>query len=105
MKNIFLFIFSLTYLNSFSQCVDPVITWFQTFEYSVLIDGINNSAIDYYEIEYKAYETFTPGDGTAQTYTFSEFPHTITGLIPGTPYYFTNRSVCNDGTVSAWNDN
>ena len=105
MKNIYLFIFSLTYLNSFSQCVDPVITWFQTFEYSVLIDGINNSAIDYYEIEYKAYETFTPGDGTAQTYTFSEFPHTITGLIPGTPYYFTNRSVCNDGTVSAWNDN
>ena len=105
MKNIYLFIFSLTYLNSFSQCVDPVITWFQTFEYSVLIDGVNNSAIDYYEIEYKAYETFTPGDGTAQTYTFSEFPHTITGLIPGTPYYFTNRSVCNDGTVSAWNDN
>ena len=45
------------------------------------------------------------GDGTAETYTFSGFPHTIPGLMPGTPYYFTNRGVCNDGSVSDWNDN
>ena len=25
--------------------------------------------------------------------------------MPGTPYYFTNRGVCNDGSVSDWNDN
>lgn len=95
----------LAYVNSFSQCPNPDIFWFQTGEDFVYIDGNNNNQIDYYEIEYKANETFIPGDGTAEIYTFSSFPNTIPNLTPGTPYYFTNRAVCNDGSVSLWNDN
>ena len=95
----------LVYVNSFSQCPNPDIFWFQTGEDFAYIDGNNNNQIDYYEIEYKANETFIPGDGTAEIYTFSSFPNTIPNLTPGTPYYFTNRAVCNDGSVSLWNDN
>ena len=105
MKNLYFLLLTFFSINIYSQCPDPDITWFQTGEDFVFINGNNNSQIDYYEIEYKAFETFTPGDGTAETYTFSEFPHTIPGLMPGTPYYFTNRGVCNDGSVSDWNDN
>ena len=105
MKNLYLLLLTFFSINIYSQCPDPEITWFQTGEDFVFINGNNNSQIDYYEIEYKAFETFTPGDGTAETYTFSGFPHTIPGLMPGTPYYFTNRGVCNDGSVSDWNDN
>ena len=105
MKNLYFLLLTFLSVNIYSQCPDPDITWFQTGEDFVFINGNNNSQIDYYEIEYKAFETFTPGDGTAETYTFSGFPHTIPGLMPGTPYYFTNRGVCNDGSVSDWNDN
>ena len=105
MKNLYFLLLTFFSINIYSQCPDPDITWFQTGEDFVFINGNNNSQIDYYEIEYKAFETFTPGDGTAETYTFSGFPHTIPGLMPGTPYYFTNRGVCNDGSVSDWNDN
>jgi len=105
MKQLYSLILLFFCLNIFSQCPNPDIFWFETGEDFVFINGNNNSQIDYYEIEYKAYETFTPGDGTAESYTFSGFPHTITGLMPGTPYYFTNRGVCNDGSVSDWNDN
>ena len=105
MKQIYLLVLILLSTNIYSQCPNPDIFWFETGQDFVFINGNNNSQIDYYEIEYKAYETFTPGDGTAETYTFSGFPHTITGLMPGTPYYFTNRGVCNDGSASAWNDN
>ena len=105
MKNLYLLLLTFLSINIYSQCPDPDITWFQTGEDFVFINGNDNGQIDYYEIEYKAFETFTPGDGTAETYTFSGFPHTIPGLMPGTPYYFTNRGVCNDGSVSDWNDN
>jgi hypothetical protein len=54
----------LAYVNSFSQCPNPDIFWFQTGEDFAYIDGNNNNQIDYYEIEYKANETFIPGDGT-----------------------------------------
>ena len=105
MKNLYFLLLTFFSINIYSQCPDPDITWFQTGEDFVFINGNDNGQIDYYEIEYKAFETFTPGDGTAETYTFSGFPHTIPGLMPGTPYYFTNRGVCNDGSVSDWNDN
>jgi len=39
------------------------------------------------------------------TFTFNEFPATLTGLESSTLYYFTIRSVCSDGTVSEWTDN
>ena len=72
---------------------------------SASFNGTNNSAITSYEIEYNQGETFTPGDGTAQVYTFNEFPHTLEGLEPGTLYYFTIRSICGDGNFSDWSDN
>ena len=72
---------------------------------SASFNGTNNSAITSYEIEYNQGETFTPGDGTAQSYTFNEFPHTLPGLEPGTLYYFTIRSICADGNFSEWSDN
>tara|TARA_A100001011_G_scaffold374347_1_gene434733 strand:- start:75 stop:1733 length:1659 start_codon:yes stop_codon:yes gene_type:complete len=105
MKHLYFLLLTFSSINIYSQCPDPDIFWFQTGEDFVFLNGNNNNQIDYYEVEYKAYETFTPGDGTAETYTFSGFPHTIPGLMPGTPYYFTNRSICNDGSTSEWNDN
>ena len=105
MKQFYFLILVFLSTNIYSQCPNPDIFWFETGEDFVFINGNNNTQIDYFEIEYKANETFTPGDGTAETYTFNAFPHTITGLMPGTPYYFTNRAVCNDGSVSDWNDN
>ncbi len=100
----FLFIFLISF-NLFSQCPNPDIFWWEMGEDFAFVNGNDNNQIDYYEIEYKVGETFVPGDGTAQSYTFSGFPHTIPNLSPGTPYYFTNRAVCNDGSVSEWNDN
>ena len=84
MKQLYFLALIFLSVNIYSQCPNPDITWFETGEDFVFINGNNNSQIDYYEIEYKAYETFTPGDGTAETYTFSGFPHTISGLMPGT---------------------
>ena len=46
-KTFYFFVFSLIYLNSFSQCPDPVVTYFQTFEYSVLIVQLNLKQIYY----------------------------------------------------------
>ena len=97
--------FLLITLNSFSQCDPPEIYyWDMGLDY-VYMDGNNNSEVDYYEIEFNEGESFTPGDGTAQAYTFNNFPHTMSGLSSGTIYYFTIRSVCNDGSVSDWTNN
>ena len=68
-------------------------------------DGTNFSTVASYEVEYNLGSSFTPGDGTASTFTFNEFPATLTGLESSTLYYFTIRSVCSDGTVSEWTDN
>ena len=77
MKQFYFLVLILISTNLYSQCPNPDIFWFETGEDFAFINGNNNSQIDYYEIEYKAYETFTPGDGTAEIYTFSGFPHTF----------------------------
>ncbi|MDB9712268.1 choice-of-anchor J domain-containing protein [Flavobacteriaceae bacterium] len=87
------------------DCPEPDIFSWTMGSVSASFNGTNNSAITSYEIEYNQGETFTPGDGTAQSYTFNEFPHTLPGLEPGTLYYFTIRSICADGNFSEWSDN
>ena len=77
MKQFYCLVLIFLSTNLYSQCPNPDIFWFETGEDFAFINGNNNSQIDYYEIEYKAYETFTPGDGTAEIYTFSGFPHTF----------------------------
>jgi hypothetical protein len=68
-------------------------------------DGTNFSTVASYEVEYNLGSSFTPGDGTASTFTFESFPATLTGLESSTLYYFTIRSICTDGTISDWADN
>ncbi|MDC1534991.1 choice-of-anchor J domain-containing protein [Flavobacteriaceae bacterium] len=87
------------------DCPEPDIFSWTMGSVSASFNGTNNSAITSYEIEYNQGDTFTPGDGTAQSYTFNEFPHTLPGLEPGTLYYFTIRSICADGNFSEWSDN
>ena len=91
--------------SSNSDCPEPDIFSWTMGTVSASFNGTNNSAITSYEIEYNQGETFTPGDGTAQVYTFNEFPHTLEGLEPGTLYYFTIRSICGDDNFSEWSDN
>jgi hypothetical protein len=90
--------------SSNSDCPEPDVFSWTMGTVSASFNGTNNSAITSYEIEYNQGETFTPGDGTAQVYTFNEFPHTLEGLEPGTLYYFTMRSICGDDNFSEWSD-
>ena len=86
------------------DCPSPQITsWTMTGD-GASFDGTNQSEIIGYQIEYST-STFTPGDGTATVYEFDSFPHTMTGLDPGTTYYFTIRSICGDDDYSDWSDN
>ena len=87
------------------DCPEPDISSWTMGAASASFNGANSSSIASYEIEYNQGETFIPGDGTAQSYTFNEFPNTLTGLDPGTLYYFTIRSICADGNFSEWSDN
>ena len=86
------------------DCPSPQITsWTMTGD-GASFDGTNQNEIIGYQIEYST-STFTPGDGTATVYEFDSFPHTMTGLDPGTTYYFTIRSICGDDDYSDWSDN
>ena len=105
MKQIYLLILILYSFNILSQCPDAQINWWEMGQDYAFVNGVNDNQVEYYEIEYKAGETFTPGDGTAETFTFSGFPNTVPNLTPGTAYYFTNRTVCYNGSVGTWNDN
>jgi hypothetical protein len=90
---------------AFSQCPQPDISEWNMTSDGANFDGTNFSTVASYEVEYNLGSSFTPGDGTASTFTFNEFPATLTGLESSTLYYFTIRSVCSDGTVSEWTDN
>ena len=93
---------------AFSQngsCPNPSITQWNMGGDSVYFDGNNDASISSYEVEYNLGSTFTPGDGTASTFSFNEFPATLTGLESASLYYFTIRSFCTDGTVNSWYDN
>ena len=104
MKKItFLLFFISTFV--FSQCPQPDISeWTMTSD-GANFDGTNYSTVASYEVEYNLGSSFTPGDGTASTFTFESFPATLTGLESSTLYYFTIRSICLDGTISDWEDN
>ena len=104
MKKItFLLFFISTF--AFSQCPQPDISEWNMTSDGANFDGTNFSTVASYEVEYNLGSSFTPGDGTASTFTFESFPATLTGLESSTLYYFTIRSICLDGTISAWTDN
>ena len=104
MKKItFLLLFISTF--AFSQCPQPDISEWNMTSDGANFDGTNFSTVASYEVEYNLGSSFTPGDGTASTFTFESFPATLTGLESSTLYYFTIRSICTDGTISEWTDN
>jgi hypothetical protein len=104
MKKItFLLLFVSTF--AFSQCPQPDISEWNMTSDGANFDGTNFSTVASYEVEYNLGSSFTPGDGTASTFTFESFPATLTGLESSTLYYFTIRSICTDGTISEWADN
>ena len=92
-------------VNAANGCANPEITQWTMSGNSVYFDGNNNPSISSYEVEYNLGSTFTPGDGTASTFSFTEFPATLTGLENSSLYYFTIRSICSDGTINDWYDN
>tara|TARA_A100000164_G_scaffold185409_1_gene164626 strand:+ start:906 stop:3131 length:2226 start_codon:yes stop_codon:yes gene_type:complete len=81
------------------SCPMPIITsWNMTLD-GVSFDGTNQDDILSYTVEYSE-TTFTPGDGTANSYTFDTFPNTMTGLSTGTTYYFAMLATCSDASSS-----
>ena len=81
---------------AFSQngsCPNPSITQWNMGGDSVYFDGNNDASISSYEVEYNLGSTFTPGDGTASTFSFTEFPAILSGLESESLYYFTIRSL------------
>ena len=82
-------------------CPAPVITsWVMGLE-SVSFDGTNHEQAYNYTVEYSE-TTFTPGDGTAMTYTFDTFPAVLAGLTSDTTYYFAMVANCADGLTSEY---
>ena len=63
MKQFYFLALILLSTNIYSQCPNPDIFWFETGQDFVFINGNNNNQIDYYEIEYKAYEKGCVADG------------------------------------------
>lgn len=105
MKKItYLFIlFSITF---FGQCPDPEITSWTMGNTYANFDGTNNNSIVSYEIQYNEGVVFNPGTPApagVQSFTFNNFPATLTGLTSSTNYYFTIRSICASDTGS-WHD-
>lgn len=83
------------------SCPMPQINFWQMEDNGVQFGGINNDEVSGYQIEYSTSE-FVPGDGSATVYEFDSFPGSIDGLESDTQYYFAIRSVCGDGSYSAW---
>ena len=83
------------------SCPMPQINFWQMEDNGVQFGGINNDEVSGYQIEYSTSE-FVPGDGSATVYEFDSFPGSIDGLESDTQYYFAIRSVCGEGSYSAW---
>ena len=89
-----------------SQCPNPTITSWAMTGTTADFDGTNNASIISYEIQYNEGSTFIPGTPApagVQTFTFTSFPSSLTGLSVATDYYFTIRSICASDTGS-WYD-
>ena len=100
-------LFILLSATYFSQCPNPTITSWLMTSTSADFNGTNDPSIISYEIQYNEGSTFTPGTPApagVQTFTFTSFPSSITGLSMSTDYYFTIRSICASDTGS-WYDN
>ena len=90
-----------------SQCPNPTITSWAMTGTTADIGGTNDASINSYEIQYNEGSTFTPGTPApagVQTFTFTSFPASLSGLSMSTDYYFTIRSICASDTGS-WYDN
>ena len=83
------------------SCPMPQINFWQMGDNGVQFGGINNDQILAYQIEYSTSE-FVPGDGSANVFEFDSFPGSLDGLETDTQYYFAIRSVCGEGSYSAW---
>jgi len=100
-------LFVLISATYFSQCPNPTITSWLMTSTTADFNGTNDPSIISYEIQYNEGSTFTPGTpppAGVQTFTFTSFPSSITGLSIATDYYFTIRSICASDTGS-WYDN
>ena len=100
-------LFILISATYFSQCPNPTITSWLMTSTTADFNGTNDPSIISYEIQYNEGSTFTPGTPApagVQTFTFTSFPSSITGLSIATDYYFTIRSICASDTGS-WYDN
>jgi hypothetical protein len=100
-------LFLLISCDVLSQCPNPAITSWGMTSTTADFDGTNDASIISYEIQYNEGSTFTPGTPApagVQTFTFTSFPASLTGLSVATDYYFTIRSICASDTGS-WYDN
>jgi hypothetical protein len=77
-------------------CPTPLITAWEMNPTGVSFDGTNQESVSSYTVEYSE-ATFTPGDGTAMSYTFESFPASLDGLNSSTTYYFAMVSNCGEG--------
>ena len=79
-------------------CASPSFTTSDATYDGVSFTWNTNPAIDSYTVEI-SYDSFTPGDGTATSYVFSDSepqPYVITGLEDGTKYFISIKSSCGD---------
>jgi hypothetical protein len=91
----------------FSQCPNPTITSWSMTGTTAEFGGTNDPSIISYEIQYNEGLSFTPSTPApagVQTFTFTSFPASLTGLSVATDYYFTIRTICASDTGS-WYDN
>ena len=82
-----------------AACPAPQVTAWSMTDTGVEFDGTNQESILSYTVEYSE-EMFTPGDGTAMTYSFDSFPASLDGLTPATTYYFAMVANCAEGLTS-----
>ena len=79
-------------------CASPSFTTSDATYDGVSFTWNTNPAIESYTVEI-SYDFFTPGDGTATSYVFSDSepqPYVITGLEDGTKYFISIKSNCGD---------
>ena len=84
-------------------CPNPSFTTSDATYDGVSFTWNTNPAIDSYTAEI-SYDYYTPGDGTATSYVFSDSepqPYVITGLEDGTKYFISIKSNCGGDSYSA----